>query len=32
LPKETYDKIYGNFISDKIHRKFGIGEFSLFHL
>jgi hypothetical protein len=32
LPKETYDKIYGNFMGDKIHKKFGIGEFSLFHL
>jgi hypothetical protein len=32
LPKETYDKIYSNFIGDKVHKKFGIGEFSLFHL
>jgi len=32
LPKETYEKIYGNFMGDKLHRKFGIGEFSLFHL
>jgi hypothetical protein len=32
LPKETYDKIHGNFIRDKIHRKFGIGELSLFRL
>ncbi|HTY63614.1 MAG TPA: hypothetical protein VMG30_15305 [Acidobacteriota bacterium] len=32
LPKETYEKIYNNFMSDKIHKKFGIGEFSLFHL
>lgn len=32
LPKETYDKIYNNFMGDKIHKKFGIGEFSLFHL
>jgi hypothetical protein len=32
LPKETYDKIYSNFMGDKIHKKFGIGEFSLFHL
>ena len=32
LPKETYDKIYGNFMCDKAHKKFGIGEFSLFHL
>jgi vacuolar-type H+-ATPase subunit I/STV1 len=32
LPKDTYEKIYGNFMGDKIHKKFGIGEFSLFHL
>jgi len=32
LPKETFEKIYGNFMGDKIHKKFGIGEFSLFHL
>ncbi len=32
LPKETYEKIYGNFIRDKLHRKFDIGELSLFHL
>ena len=32
LPKETFEKIYGNFIRDKIHRKFGIGELSLFRL
>jgi hypothetical protein len=32
LPKETYDRIYSNFIGDKVHKKFGIGEFSLFHL
>ncbi len=32
LPKETYDKIRGNFMRDKIHRKFNIGELTLFHL
>ncbi len=32
LPKETFDKIHDNFLRDKIHRKFGIGELSLFHL
>ncbi len=32
LPKETYEKIHGNFMRDKIHRKFGIGEMSLFRL
>ena len=32
LPKETYEKIHGNFVRDKIHRKFGIGELSLFRL
>jgi hypothetical protein len=32
LPKETYEKIHGNFIRDKIHRKFNIGELSLFRL
>lgn len=32
LPKETYEKIYNNFVSNKIHKKFAIGEFSLFHL
>jgi hypothetical protein len=32
LPKETYEKIRGNFVRDKIHRKFNIGDLSLFHL
>jgi hypothetical protein len=32
LPKETYEKIHGNFLRDKIHHKFGIGELSLFRL
>jgi len=32
LPKETYDKIRENFMRDRIHRKFNIGEFSLFRL
>jgi len=32
LPKETYEKIHGNFIREKIHRKFNIGELSIFRL
>ncbi len=32
LPRETYEKIHGNFIRDKIHRHFNIGEFSIFRL
>ncbi len=32
LPKETYAKIHGNFMRDRIHKKFGIGELSLFRL
>ena len=32
LPKETYVKIHDNFVRDKIHKKFGIGELSLFRL
>jgi len=32
LPKETYEKIHGNFVREKLHRKFDIGELSLFHL
>jgi hypothetical protein len=32
LPKDTYEKILANFIRDKIHRKFNIGELSIFHL
>jgi len=32
LPKETYDRIRSNFLGDKIHRKFQIGELSLFRL
>jgi hypothetical protein len=32
LPKETYEKILANFIRDKIHRKFNIGELSIFRL
>jgi hypothetical protein len=32
LPKETYEKIHGNFVRDKIHKNFNIGEFSLFRL
>jgi ElaB/YqjD/DUF883 family membrane-anchored ribosome-binding protein len=32
LPKETYEKIHGNFVRDKIHRRFTLGELSLFRL
>jgi len=32
LPKEMYDKIRGNFMRNKIHQKFSIGELTLFHL
>jgi hypothetical protein len=32
LPKETYEKIRSNFIRDKIHRNFSIGELSIFRL
>jgi hypothetical protein len=32
LPKDTYEKIRGNFIRDKIHRNFNIGELSIFRL
>jgi hypothetical protein len=32
LPKETYAKIRDNFMHDKLHRKFNIGELSLFRL
>ena len=32
LPKETYERIRGNFIRDKIHRRFNIGELSIFRL
>jgi hypothetical protein len=32
LPKETYEKIHGNFMRDRIHKKFNIGEMSLFRL
>jgi hypothetical protein len=32
LPKETYVKIHDNFIFEKLHRKFNIGELSLFRL
>ncbi|HYK88511.1 MAG TPA: hypothetical protein VE398_07060 [Acidobacteriota bacterium] len=32
LPKETYEKIRDNFMRGKIHRKFNLGELSLFHL
>jgi hypothetical protein len=32
LPKETYTKIRDNFMRDKLHRRFNIGELSLFRL
>jgi hypothetical protein len=32
LPKDTYEKIHSNFIRDKIHRYFKIGELSIFRL
>jgi hypothetical protein len=32
LPKETYAKIHDNFMRDRIHHKFSIGEMSLFRL
>jgi hypothetical protein len=32
LPKDTYEKIHDNFIRDRIHRNFGIGELSIFRL
>jgi hypothetical protein len=32
LPKETYEKIRNNFIRNKIHRKFDVGELSIFSL
>jgi hypothetical protein len=32
LPRETYQKIRDNFIRDRIHRYFNLGELSLFHL
>jgi hypothetical protein len=32
LPKGTYEKIRGNFIRDKIHRNFNIGDLSIFRL
>ena len=32
LPAETYEKIRGNFVRGKLHRRFNVGELSLFHL
>jgi hypothetical protein len=32
LPKETFEKIHSNFIRDRIHRNFKIGELSIFRL
>ena len=32
LPKETYAKILDNFMRDKTHREFSVGELSIFHL
>ena len=32
LPKETYEKIRDNFLREKLHRLFGIGELSIVRL
>ena len=32
LQRETYDKIKDNFVRDKIHHEFDVGELSIFHL
>jgi hypothetical protein len=32
LPVETYQKILDNFLRGKIHKKFNVGELSIFHL
>jgi hypothetical protein len=32
LPKETYEKIHGNYIRDRMHRNFKVGELSIFRL
>jgi hypothetical protein len=32
LPKDTYDKILGNFMRTKTHRHFAVGELSLFRM
>ena len=32
LPKETYEKIRDNFLREKLHRLFGIGELSIIRL
>jgi hypothetical protein len=32
LPKETYEKIHGNYVRDRIHKNFKVGELSIFHL
>lgn len=32
LPKETYEKIHSNYIRDRIHRNYRIGELSIFRL
>jgi hypothetical protein len=32
LPKETYEKILGNYIRGRVRARFEIGELSLFHL
>jgi hypothetical protein len=32
LPKETYEKIRANFLKDKIHKHFKVGELSIFRL
>jgi hypothetical protein len=32
LPKETYEKILGNFMRARVHRQFNVGELSLFYM
>jgi hypothetical protein len=32
LPKETYEKIRANYLKDKIHKRFKVGELSIFRL
>jgi hypothetical protein len=32
LPREMFERIHHNYIRNKIHQKFGIGELTLFHL
>ncbi len=32
LPKDTYEKILGNFMRARVHRQFHVGELSLFYM